>query len=115
MTQNSTSSEEKAESKTYIRKGFWLSLGAAAGIGLITLSAGLVLLSVLYRREIMDYTIHSWEKLWYSQEQKDFVKCYTEEFSKYMSISPTSITPLPKTPTQICKERGHKPFPPFKD
>jgi len=35
MPESNRSDEEQVNSKTYIKKGFWISLGAAAGIGLV--------------------------------------------------------------------------------
>jgi hypothetical protein len=35
MNETPENNNEKVNSKTYIKKGFWISLGAAAGIGLV--------------------------------------------------------------------------------
>ncbi len=35
MNENKQGNDENVDSKTYIKKGFWISLGAAAGIGLV--------------------------------------------------------------------------------
>lgn len=35
MNETKQGNDENVNSKTYIKKGFWISLGAAAGIGLV--------------------------------------------------------------------------------
>ena len=65
MNETKQGNDENVNSKTYIKKGFWISLGAAAGIGITALSAGILLILVFYRIEITSRINQSW-KPWVS-------------------------------------------------
>lgn len=112
----SAGDNEKVNSKSYIKKGFWISLGAIGGLGI----TGIIIISIftlgLYGKEYFKYAIHLWNTLWYNQEQKEFKNCFDKEFMTFMK--PTTFTKsgdiiIRKSPAQICKEKGFKPFPPY--
>ena len=103
--------------KSYIKKGFWISLGAAGGIAVISIGVGSIIILGFYQREVFGKLGNIWNELWYSKEQKEFVECWKKEYSSYMNTPFPNLNDkdftTPKTPTKICKEKGFKPFPPY--
>jgi hypothetical protein len=100
---------------TYIKKGFWISLGATGGMIVIALGIGSIIVVGLHQRDNLGRLGQFWNELWYNKEQREFIKCWREEYTPYMNTTITDIEKfgIPKTPTEICKARGLKPFFPY--
>ena len=113
----SADGNEKVNSKSYIKKGFWISLGAIGGIAVITTGIGSIFILGLYQREVFGKLGNFWNELWYSKEQKEFIECWKKEYTNYMNTPFPNLNDkdftIPKTPTKICKAKGFKPFPPY--
>ncbi len=112
MTSNQN---EDVTPATYIKKGYWISFGATGGLIVIALGIGSIIVVGLYQRDILGRLGRFWNELWYNKEQKEFAKCWKKEYTPYMNKTITDIEKfgVPITPTEICKARGLKPFPPY--
>lgn len=72
-------------------------------------------------RQRWDEIKQKWEEIWYDEDQKEFVKCWRQEYINWNRSLPTiddmskaiekgKPLSVPKSPTDTCKERGYKPF-----
>ena len=106
-----TDDKEKVNPKSYVKKGFWISLGAVGGISLLLLS----FIGIILIKNNISNVSYYWKTFWYSKEKKDFMKCWEKEYPIYMNAPLTLENGYtsPKPPQEICKEKGFKPFPPY--
>ena len=107
-----TDNNDTVNPKSYVKKGFWISLGAAGGISLLLLS----FIGIILIKNNISNVSYYWKTLWYSKEQKDFMKCWEKEYPIYMNAPLPSLDRKyipPRPPQEICKEKGFKPFPPY--
>ena len=109
-----TDDKEKVNPKSYVKKGFWISLGAIGGLTILICSAGLILLMILFLSKEKDnidkMALNVLDFATLNKEQKQFKSCYEKKEIQYKDywFWKGREKYIPFYTSTICEKEGFK-------
>ena len=107
----------KSQSLTYIKKGFWISLGASVGVVFVfAIINGSQLFVYKFDKNMQSaptFALDIWENVSLSKEHKEFKNCFNKEKNEMKEIfSEWKVEKkhIPFLLTKVCKQKGLIPF-----
>ena len=113
-TEKSRNNDERVNSKTYIKKGFWIFLGIFSGLVTLVGGVGLILLAILFLSKEKDSigktALNIVDFATLNKEQKQFKSCYEKKEIQYKDywLWKGREKYIPYYISYLCEKEGYK-------